>query len=844
MIKNTKKFLVISFSILISVCIVMFTITSVYVSGKSDGAINEIGMIYMSAIAKQMQEKFDAVIDSQILEMEGIVLRHPPEEMEYGQEMIDQLVLSAQVRDFVYLGLYTDDGESEMIYGSEVEYESEEVFQNVLQDSSLRVFSGLSSEGERVMCMLINVEYPMKGGKTSSAMVAAIPMEYLEKVLALDGENSLMYSYIIRRDGTFVVRTRENSFFENINETFCEYNGKSAQQYAQELQEAVSSKSEYATIACMDDERRYLLCTDLPNSEWYLLSLMPFGTLDRILQDLSLKRQSATLLMCFIIIGGIVIIFMIYYKLSRQQMMELEKARQEAIKANKAKSEFLSSMSHDIRTPMNGIVGMTAIAMANIDNQERVKDCLGKITLSSRHLLGLINDVLDMSKIESGKLTLNMNQVSLREIMDSIVNIVQPQVKERQQHFDIFIQKIQTEDVHCDSVRLNQILINLLSNAIKFTPEGGRINVYLEQEDSPLGAQYVRCHFRVKDSGIGMTQEFQEKIFDTFTREEKAQIDKIEGTGLGMAITKAIVDTMKGGIELQSAPGKGSEFHITLDLEKADTKVEDMKLPPWRMLVVDNNKDLCQSAVESLREIGIEAQWAVDGETAVAMAKKCHEEDNGFEIVLLDWKMPGMDGLHTAREMRKHLGENVPILIISAYDWSEIEEEAKEAGVQGFISKPLFKSNLYLGLSRYMLDAPEEETKKETVSHRSFHGKRILLAEDNDLNWEIAEDLLSEAGFQLERAENGQICVEKFEQSELGCYDVVLMDIRMPVMNGYDAAKAIRALPRKDANLPIIAMTADAFSDDIQRCLDCGMNEHVAKPIDVDRLTQLLKKYL
>ena len=822
----------------------MFTITSVYVSGESEGAINEIGMIYMSAIAKQMQEKFDAVINSQILEMEGIVQRHPPEEMEYGQDMIDQLVLSAQVRDFVYLGLYMENGESEMIYGSEVEYESEEVFQKVLQDSSLRVFSGRIAEGERVMCMLINVKYPMKGGKTSSAMVAAIPMSYLEKVLALDGENSLMYSYIIRRDGSFVIRTREDSFFENINQTFCDYNGKSAEQYAQELQEAVSSNSEYATVACMDNERKYLLCTDLPNSEWYLLSLMPFGTLDRILQDLSLNRQSATLLMCFIIIGGIVIIFIIYYKLSRQQMMELEMARREAIKANKAKSEFLSSMSHDIRTPMNGIVGMTAIAMANIDNQERVKDCLGKITLSSRHLLGLINDVLDMSKIESGKLTLNMNQVSLREIMDSIVNIVQPQVKERQQHFDIFIQRIQTEDVHCDSVRLNQILINLLSNAIKFTPEGGRINVYLEQENSPLGAQYVRCHFRVKDSGIGMTQEFQEKIFDTFTREEKAQIDKIEGTGLGMAITKAIVDTMKGTIELQSAPGKGSEFHITLDLEKADTKVEDMKLPPWRMLVVDNNKDLCQSAVESLREIGIEAQWAMDGETAVAMAKKCYEEDNGFEIVLLDWKMPGMDGVHTAREMRKHLGENVPILIISAYDWSEIEEEAKEAGVQGFISKPLFKSNLYLGLSRYMLDAPEENTEKETVSHNSFQGKHILLAEDNDLNWEIAEDLLSEAGFVLERAENGKICVEKFEQSELGYYDVVLMDIRMPVMNGYDAAKAIRALAREDAKLPIIAMTADAFSDDIQRCLDCGMNEHVAKPIDVDRLTQLLKKYL
>ncbi len=844
MIKNTKKFLLISFSILISVCVIMLTVTSMYVSGKSDGAINEIGMIYMSAVAKQMQEKFDVVVDSQILEMEGIVERHPPETMEYGPAMIEQLVLSAQVRDFLYLGLYTKEGDCEVIYGKEVEYESEEVFHKVLQDSSLRIFSGFSTEGERVMCLLINVAYPMKDGKTSSAMVAAMPMKYLENVLALDGENSLMYSYIIRRDGTFVIRAREESLFENISETFCAYNGKEAVEYAGELWEAIDKNIDYATIACVNQEKRYLLCTDLPNSEWYLISLMPFGILDRILKDLSINRQTAILMMCFVILGGIVIIFILYYRLSKQQLLELENARREAVKANKAKSEFLSSMSHDIRTPMNGIVGMTAIAMANIDNPERVKDCLGKITLSSRHLLGLINDVLDMSKIESGKLTLNMNQISLRETMDSIVNIVQPQVKERQQHFDIFIQEIITEEVHCDSVRLNQILINLLSNALKFTPEGGRINIYLQQEPSPAGDSYVRCHFRVKDNGIGMTEEFQSKIFDTFTREEKAQIDKIEGTGLGMAITKAIVEAMKGSIEVQSEPGKGTEFHITLDLEKADTKEEDMKLPPWRMLVVDNNEELCESAVCSLKEIGIDAQWVANGKTAVEMAKKYHEEQNPFEIVLLDWKMPDMDGLHTAREMRKHLGEEVSILIISAYDWSEIEEEAAEAGVQGFIAKPLFKSNLFLGLKRYMLDESEKEEKEESDFHNSFAGKKILLAEDNDLNWEIAEDLLSEAGFELERAENGKICVEKFEQSVQGYYDVVLMDIRMPIMNGYDAARAIRTSGRPDAKLPIIAMTADAFSDDIQRCLDCGMNEHVAKPIDVNRLTQLLKKYL
>lgn len=842
--RNTKKFLFVSFSILISVCIVMFIITSQYISNKSDTAINEIGVIYMSAIAKQMQEKFDVVIDSQILGMKGIVERHPPETMEYGQEMIDQLVLSAQVRGFECLELFTADGDSELIYGEKVNYESEGVFYSVLHDSSLRVFAGSNSNGKKMMCLLINVAYPMKDGKTSSAMVAAIPMEYLENVLALDDKNNLMYSYIIRRDGTFVIRTSEESLFENIEEAFSEYDGKGAAEYTSELKEAINTNTQYSTIACLNNEKRYLLCTALPNSEWYLISLMPYGTLDNILTELSIGRQSVTLLMCFVVIGGIAVIFLLYYRLSTQQLAALETARSEAIKANKAKSEFLSSMSHDIRTPMNGIVGMTAIALENIDNTERVKDCLGKITMSSRHLLGLINDVLDMSKIESGKLTLNVSQISLCEMMDSIVNIVQPQIKERQQHFDIFIQKIQTENVLCDGIRLNQILINLLSNALKFTPEGGRINVYLEQEASPAGDNYVRCHFRVKDNGIGMTPDFQEKIFETFTREEKAQIDKIEGTGLGMAITKAIVDTMKGSIELKSAPGEGSDFHIILDLERADSEVKDMKLPPWKVLVVDNNQDLCQSAVSSLKEIGIDAQWATDGKTAVEMARKCNDEQNGYDIILLDWKMPEMDGLHTAREMRKHLGENVPILIISAYDWSDIEDEAREVNIQGFISKPLFKSNLYLGLSRYMLEDSGEELKDEFVSHDAFRGKRILLAEDNDLNWEIAEVLLSEAGFQLERAENGKVCVEKFESSTPGYYDVILMDIRMPVMNGYDAAKAIRALTREDASLPIIAMTADAFSNDIQHCLDCGMNEHVAKPIDMSRLTQLLKKYL
>lgn len=844
MVKNSKKFLLISFSILIVGCICMLTLASALLARRSDNAVGEIGEIYMYAMAKQTQQKFDAVVSLQISEMQGIVERHPPEQMEYGPEMLDQLIVSAQVRNYVYLGLYTADGENETIYGQPVEYDDDVTFARVLADSSKRVFSGMAQDGEKLLCMLIDVEYPMRDGLTSSAMVAALPMDYMESVLALDADYDIMYSFIIRKDGTYVVRTRpEKNYYAYISEMFTELDGKKSEEYVRELQNAIDTNADYITTIEEDGERRYLLCTHLPDSEWYLISILPYGVLDRILNDMNNERQIIILGMSLVMLAGILLIFVLYYRLSQQQLQELARAEREAVKANKAKSEFLSSMSHDIRTPMNGIVGMTAIAMTNINDMAKVKDCLGKITLSSKHLLGLINDVLDMSKIESGKLTLNMSQISLRETMESIVNIVQPQVKARKQHFDIFIRRIQVEDVHCDSVRLNQVLINLLSNAIKFTPEGGKINIYLEQEPSPLGEDYIRCHFRVKDNGIGMTKEFQQRIFETFTREDTAQVGKTEGTGLGMAITKAIVETMKGTIELQSEPGKGSEFHITLDLEKAEIREEDMMLPPWRVLVVDNNEDLCLSAVTSLKEIGIEAQWATDGRTAVKMVERQHLKNEGYEVVLLDWKMPDMDGLHTAKEMRKHLGDNVPILIISAYDWSDIEEEAKEAGIQGFISKPLFKSNLFLGLSQYMLEQPQEEKEKQ-ADHLRFAGKRILLAEDNDLNWEIAEEILSEAGFELERAENGQVCVEMFSGSENGYYDIILMDVRMPVMNGYDATKAIRALDREDVGLPILAMTADAFSDDIQRCLDCGMNEHIAKPIDVNRLTQILKKYL
>ncbi len=846
MFKRTKRFLLISMCCLVLLCVLIFIWLSSAMTGKSEEAINEVGKIYMSEMSMQLQQKFDAITTSWISQVEGIIRRTPPEKHQYGEEMLDELALGASVRGFEYLGLYTFDGDHEDVYGGAVSFFSEEEFQSTMGEEK-KIISGYDAEGEKLLFLTVDVQYPMRGGENSDMLVAGLPMSQLETALVLDEERSLVYTHIIRKDGGFVVRSGEafrENYFERLTETISSESEKSPEEYIDEIQSVMNANGDYSALVVSDDTHRHIYCAPLSNSNWYLVSVMPYGVLDDAIMHLSDERQKKMLTAGSIILAALLLIFFFYYRMSQQQLVELDKAEKAATSANKAKSEFLSSMSHDIRTPMNGIVGMTAIAIANIHDTARVQDCLKKISLSSRHLLGLINNVLDMSKIESGKLSLNLDILSLRDVMENIVNIIQPQIKERLQHFDIFIENIESEEVYCDGVRLNQVLVNLLSNAIKFTPEEGTINVFLYQETSPAGDAYVRCHFRVKDNGIGMSPEFQRKIFETFSREDN-KVQKIEGTGLGMAITKFIVGMMGGTIEVESEQGKGSEFHVTIDLERATIRDSGIVLPPWRLLVVDNNEDLCRSAAFVLKEIGVQAEWVMSGREALQKIEENHRKNTDYEIVLLDWKMPDMNGLETTRGIRRIVGDDLPILIISAYDWSDIEEEARSAGAHGFISKPLFKSNLYLGLSRYVEGMSDEEEQSQSAEKElDFGGLRILLAEDNDLNWEIAEDILTDVGFEVEWAENGQICVDKFEESEQGYYDAVLMDIRMPVMNGYDAAKAIRALDRPDARLPIIAMTADAFSEDIQRCLECGMNEHVAKPIDIEKLMRLLKRYL
>jgi len=824
------------------VCISIFLALAAYINRQSEETIGHVGSAYMVSMNERISKHFSTMIDLRLTQLDTLVKTMPNKTREDNKETREWLEYNAKIRGLDSLAYYFEDGSFEMLYGTQITSTNADKFLDDMKNGKRTISVAVDSDGNQSAIIGTPFDIEMNDGKKSIAIVGKMPIEYISETLSLDDEEALLYSFVIRKDGSFVIKSAgayRDNYYDRARALYSDVIGKkNVEQFISELQESMEQGKDYSALFKMEGERRQMYCSGLPSSEWYLITIMPYGTLNEAVEMQGKQSLVVFIISCIAILVILFAIFMRYFHMSRTQFQELEKARQSAEEASRAKSEFLSNMSHDIRTPMNAIIGMTTIALANTDDKNRVENCLKKIVLSSKHLLGLINDVLDMSKIESGKMTLNVELVSLREIMNSIVSIVQPQIKSKQQRFDVFIYHVTSENVLCDSVRLNQVLLNLLSNAIKFTPEGGSIEVSLHEQESPKGEKYVRIILQIKDTGIGMSEEFQKHIFDSFTREDNKRVQKTEGTGLGMAITKYIVDAMGGTIEVKSTQGAGTEFNVTLDFEKTSEQEEDMILPDFTMLVVDDDRQLCESTTASLKSIGIRADWTLDGESAIRMVSQHHRAHNDYHIILLDLKLPGMNGINTARELRKELGNDVPILLISAYDFSEIEAEAREAGISGFLSKPLFKSTLYYGLKPY-IDSPSGTSKPE--SHIvDFAGKRILLAEDNELNWEIASELLTELGLELDWAENGQICVDMFKKSPEGFYDAILMDIRMPVKDGYEATDMIRNMNRPDSSLPIIAMTADAFSEDIKRCIDHGMNAHVAKPIDIKELTRIL----
>ena len=632
----------------------------------------------------------------------------------------------------------------------------------------------------------------------------------------------------------------------------------------------LSEKSDAIHVKLDSGEDEIISFARIPDTDWHIVisidQSLVMGT--RLLSVEKIGRTSMLAVM-LIVLFALLAIFVVVYQSQRQteaQNKELEKLNEQlrvnntsleearhlaeqsflvAEEANKAKSTFLSNMSHDIRTPMNAIIGFTTLAASNIDNQEKVKDYLSKILSSSNHLLSLINDVLDMSRIESGKIYLEEQEANLSDILHDIKTIITGQIHAKQLELYMDVMDVTDEDVYCDKTRLNQVLLNLLSNAIKFTPAGGTVSVRVAQlPNAPEGSGLYEI--RVKDTGIGMSQQFAKRIFEPFERERTSTVSKIQGTGLGMAISKNIIDMMGGTIEVHTEQDKGTEFviRVALRLQPERRSAEKIKeLEGLKALVVDDDFNTCDSVTKMLVQVGMRSEWTLFGKEAILRARQSIELGDAFHAYIIDWRLPDMNGIEVTRQIRA-LGDETPIIILTAYDWSDIEAEAKAAGVTAFCSKPMFMSDL-----RETLLAALGQQKAESGSilpHVNdafrFKEKRLLLVEDNELNREIALEILGEYGFQIDSAENGVQAVEKVTASKPGDYDLVLMDIQMPLMDGYEATRRIRALENPAlAGIPILAMTANAFDEDRKAAMDCGMNGFLSKPIQIEELIHTLQ---
>ena len=839
--------------IVVVVCLnlLVFAVLGISIDAMSENAVENIGTAYMDGMNEQVSLHFETIIDLRLTMAESIARIAVDEKSgSYGTK--EDIEYGARARHFLCAFLYSADGRIEMIYGDPVTLNYPDLFLASVQKGERKTASAVCGSGEDVILFGVPCKYPMSDGTESLAIVVGLSSAYMSEVLFLDSDSSLAYSFVIRRDGTFVARSDDavhSTYFDRLYSIF-EGQKEAADFYIRQLTEAMDAGKDYSVILKDGASRWHLHCTGLPYCDWYLVTVLPFDKLDQTILGMSSRWLTIVYAASFAAIAMLLILYFQYLKVYRNQVAELRRmnvemdaARKEAEHANAAKQEFLSSMSHDIRTPMNAIIGMTSLATNSAGSPEQIQEYLRKIALSSKHLLGLINDVLDISKIESGKMTLNVEPVSLREVMDSIINIIQPQIKAKNQQFTAAAYEMIAEDVCCDSVRLNQVLINLLGNAVKFTPEKGSVQVSVYQEALPEDTFCVRTHFLVSDTGIGMSREYQKVIFDSFSREDNTRVQKTEGSGLGMAITKYIVDAMGGSISVRSEQGQGSEFHVILDLAKAASPAADGPLPSWNVLVVDGDQRLCASAAKALESLGVRAEWRLSGGEALELIRE-RRRDDAYQAVLLSWRLPDMDGLEAVRAIRADAGTDAPFLLLASCDQSGMEAAARDAGASGTISGPLFRSVLLdalkglSGAPDRAAPAPREEASLE------LKGKHVLVAEDNELNWEVASELLSVLEMDLEWVENGRQCVEKFQSAPEGYYDAILMDVRMPVMDGYAATAAIRKLERSDAGVPIIAMTADAFSEDIQRCLECGMDDHLAKPIDMQAVARKLKKYL
>ena len=680
----------------------------------------------------------------------------------------------------------------------------------------------MNGEQSLAFCNRITVRDEENRGKKQAWLLRIVPTSNLEEKWVFPKEEFGDEDFsIIDTDGNYVIRGRSfksNNFFE----FYKSYNQPGLEAQSRLFSDILSGTDSFTMV---DSKGRECIVAHTPftaTKGWVLLNAAPVS---------SLNADTENWMLTGVVSFGLLLLLVMDFLYMHSVNKKLRVMAREAEAANRAKTDFLSTMSHDIRTPMNAIIGLTAIAEKNLDDREAISENLRKISLASNHLLTLINDILDISKVESGKLSLSPITFSIVETVQNLVNLSQPMIKEKNIVFSFRTNRIEKEYLYADQLRLNQIYINILSNAIKYTMPGGSVSVDLQEEESEKEG-CIRLVYRVTDTGIGMSPEFMEIMYRPFSRQTDSRVNSIQGTGLGLAITKQMVELMNGTIDCQSEPGKGTSFTITLDLPIAEKQLEEMRIDGIDVLIADDDPILLETAADTLESLGIRSEQANTGMEALEMIRRRHEAGNDYSVVILDWKMPDLDGIETIRRIRAEVSAPIPILLTSAYDWSDIEEEAKGAGANGFISKPLFRSGLYEKINEVLGTGVKATEPADDYS--DLAGMNILIAEDNDINWEIISTILGMLGITSERAENGRICVNKMAEAEEGCYDLIFMDVQMPEMNGLDATRQIRKLDNRwAASIPIIAMTADAFSENVAECLQAGMNGHIAKPIDL-----------
>ena len=689
----------------------------------------------------------------------------------------------------------------------------------------------MNGEQSLAFCNRVKLYNPESDTAEAVVLLRVIPISTLEQKWVFP-QTELMNAELsmIDANGDYILKGdnfKNASFFE----FYKSYNTTDPESSNKLFDRITSSTGSFSMINSHEQECILAFTPVSATAGWTLLGLVPA-------KDLNVDTENWLLI--GVVSAGLLILFLcdLLYILYFNKRLQI--AAREAESASKAKTDFLSTMSHDIRTPMNAIIGLTTIAEKNLGDVESTGESLRKISLASNHLLTLINDILDISKVESGKLKLSPLTFSIVETVENLVTVSQPMIKEKNIEFSFHVNHMEKEYLYTDQLRLNQIYINLLSNAIKYTEPGGSVSVDLLQEESDKPG-CVKLTYVVADTGIGMSPEFMANMYQPFSRQIDSRVNSIQGTGLGLAITKQMVELLDGTIECQSEQGKGTTFTVVLDIPEADRQRDDMQLDSVDVLIVDDDETMLQITVDTLESLGASAEQAPSGLEALGMIEHRHLSGKDYNVILVDWKMPEIDGLEMIRRIRAEIDADVPILLMSAYDWSDIEDKAKAAGANSFVSKPLFRSTLYDKIND--LIGKESRSVEPEDDYSDLQGLHILVAEDNDINWEIISAILAMYGITTDRAENGRVCVDMMRSAAEGSYELIFMDIQMPEMNGLDATRAIRRLENSwAAAIPIVAMTADAFSENVTECLDAGMNGHIAKPIDIKLVIKEIRR--